>query len=289
MPDNFEIEKIPFAQLEALSLSKADFLAMPSMVLNALLSGKRTPLLIFTQVMLQDGLVVKDMSARISLADTGADQYKIVVHSHLTKLPSSVLDLTLTKKEIDKLVHNEAPILAVHPKTHNTQHHCLVQYDKALNDLHIRPIAPSPDYINEHQLTSAEKKKFSLGEAIEIMPGTIRRDFNSPLGYRADFLVLPTEAIMGPPSALLDALTTTYIHVQGFYNSMMPPAGIRPGHIRYPSVLTAPDKGFLLEYVNNALRTIDKILKDPARVCEPKPIQGIRDRIAALATLPGLG
>lgn len=285
----FEVKELPYSQLEALGLSKEKVHDMPPVVLNALLAGKKTPVLTFSDVNLIKGVALPEITGRLSVERGPDGKAELRLHTPLTNLPTTVHGVELEKAQIDLLKSPSNPILpfSIIDNTGKERQY-LVQYDKALNDLHVRPVTadPVPAHINGHKLTEQQKETFQKGMNIETPDGNIRKDMNDPFGYKANFLILSAVAVLTGPLTLA-AIVTAYIAVSKFESSMRQDSNRAPED-RAPSyrTTTTDNRPTIMDYLTRIEAKL-KDLFDPSVMATLTPQQKeqattIKENVSAL-------
>lgn len=189
MAELFErsIDKIPFKQFEVLGMSRKNVLSLHPITLSQLLTGKKSSLITFKNIDLQNGMNLTDTAVKISLERQSDSSLALKIHARKEETPSIINDHVLNNEERNQLLSIKNPILAIDIKNAaGVPTKTLVQYDKELNDFTTRNIQPSPNFINGVELTSRDKENFSLGQLIYNKEfGFVRKDLNNPLGYIA--------------------------------------------------------------------------------------------------------
>jgi hypothetical protein len=246
------ISNLPFSQFEALGLDKKDVLALPSLTLEALLSGKRSQLMSFNRVQLGNGLTLSNLAGRLGLEKQANGNYNLRIFSYQAASPEEVEGTELSKEQITLLKSPENPVLRMNARDKaGFSKELLVQYDRQLNDFAVRPLEAGPHQLNGHALSERQRSDFALGKTVRTPDGEIRKDLNSILGYKAGFLVLGAAA--ATPSALVTAIQASLLAMKQLAKTFSP-VGKRP----YRSY---DDAGIVRDYIPQATAMVAGLLE----------------------------
>jgi hypothetical protein len=244
------INNLPIAQFKALGFDKEDILALPGLTLEALLSGKRSQLMSFKNADLGNGLHLANLLGRLGLEKQGDGNYTLRVHTYQAETPAVVGSAELTKEQITLLKSADNPILRINTRDKaGFSKELLIQYDRHLNDFAARPLDAGPHQLNGQPLSERQRSDFALGKTVKTPDGEIRKDLNSLLGYKANFLVLGAAAT---PSALVTAIGASVLAMKQLAKTLSP--GAKRPYLSYD------DAGIIKDYIPMALALASKLL-----------------------------
>jgi hypothetical protein len=247
------ISNLPISQFEALGFEKKDILGLPSLTLEALLSGKRSQLMSFNNVELANGPTVSNLAGRLGLNKQADGNYNLKIYTTQAVTPNAVEGTELTEEQITSLKSPENPILRVTVRDKaGFSKELLVQYDSYLNDFATRPLDAGPHQLNGQPLSERQRSDFALGKTVKTPDGEIRKDLNSLLGYKASFLILG--AATATPASLVTAIGASVLAMRQLAKTLFPDAK-RP-YISYD------DAGIVRDYVPMATALVSRLLSN---------------------------
>ena len=176
---NIKTENLPFEQFKLLGLEKKDVLSLPESTLNALTSGKRTSLLQFKDIKLNELSEPTTLNAKLSIAISEDGKPYLKMHP-VNVEPKN--DLGLTNAEISYLKKeplNLLPKMVLDKKGNLID--SFVSLDKTTNEYIAikRESINAPDKINDIQLTDKQKTDFKNGKPIQLGKQNFQLDVNS--------------------------------------------------------------------------------------------------------------
>jgi len=178
----FDINELPFEQLSKVGLNKDAFLKLSDNNLVALLSGRRSDLIRFSNLEV-DGNKIQPLDTKLSF---GRDQDgKVTVAFHPIN-KSIINEFNLNPSELDTLITGKtASVLKEIPAKGGTNENIVVQFDKDLNGFVAERQANiiAPKAINGVKLTDKQKQEFTKGEEITVEDQKYSVDLKGVLGF----------------------------------------------------------------------------------------------------------
>lgn len=163
----FDINELPFEQLSKVGLNKDAFLKLSDSNLVALLSGRRSDLIRFSNLEV-DGNKIQPLDTKLSFGREQDGKVTVAFHP-INK--SIVNEFKLNPEELASLVSGKSvSVLKEVPAKGGKNENIVVQFDKDLNGFVAERQANiiAPEDINGVKLTEKQKASFSKGEEISV-------------------------------------------------------------------------------------------------------------------------
>lgn len=179
----FAADELPYTQLEALGLKKKDVLSLPSLDLNALLSGRRSGLLTFKNVVLPGIETIPALDAKLSLVRNADSSVSLRIHP-INKVAPNIFNLSA--EELSDLTERKTDVLEKKvTKENGEKEDMLIQYDPETREFvgkNIKEIN-APKEINGTKLTDQQRSDWKHGKEVNVEEGPVRIDLRSAMGF----------------------------------------------------------------------------------------------------------
>ncbi|MDQ0965440.1 hypothetical protein QFZ20_000843 [Flavobacterium sp. W4I14] len=192
---NLNVRDLPFEDLRELGLYREGDITLPKKDIDALLSGMRTGLVKLNDIN-RDGIEIKEMSVKLSLAKNAEGKSELLVHPvyKQSNVPSII-----SREEGDDLLTGLKANLIKETTENGQQKKLMVEYDWDTREFIVTDTSRLrvPDMVNGMLLTPYQKERFSSGRQIEMPDGTtFQASSTTPDGIRSNRLALVVSLLM---------------------------------------------------------------------------------------------